>query len=183
MNWKKKLAKNLRSVLPKTQSQLVPIAIFVLVVIGSYLLGLDSNESQLPSTTYNNKHLVTRVIDGDTIELESGKKVRYIGIDTPETKHPNQEVECYGQEATEKNWALVLNKQVRLEKDVSNTDRYGRLLRYVYIDGQMVNELLVREGYAVASPYPPDVKYQSRLQGAEQLAREENKGLWGAACQ
>ena len=117
-------------------------------------------------------------IDGDTIELESGEKVRYIGIDTPETKHPNIGVECFGKEAAEKNRQLVEGKQVRLEKDVSEVDRYGRLLRYVYVEDQMVNEVLVRGGYANASSYPPDIKHQERLQKAEQEARTQNLGLW-----
>lgn len=122
---------------------------------------------------------VARIVDGDTIELENGQKVRYIGIDTPEIHGTS---ECYGQEAAAKNSALVLGKSVILEKDISDTDRYGRLLRYVYVDGLLVNEILVREGYAHASSYPPDVKYQTQLQAAATLAQQEHKGLWGAAC-
>ena len=101
--------------------------------------------------------LVSKVVDGDTIQLSDGRKVRYIGIDTPETVHPSKAVECYGQEASVKNKELVLGKTVGLEKDVSDTDRYGRLLRYVYLDGIMINDLLVKEGFAKASSYPPDV--------------------------
>lgn len=121
---------------------------------------------------------VVRVIDGDTIELESGQKVRYIGIDTPETKHPTKSLECFGEQAAEKNRALVEGKLVTLEKDVSETDRYGRLLRYVYVDGVMVNELLVREGYARASSYPPDIKYQDLFSEAEYQAQQAGEGLW-----
>lgn len=121
---------------------------------------------------------VVKIIDGDTIQIEGGQKLRYIGIDTPETKHPSKGLECFGREAMERNRQLVEGKEVRLEKDVSETDRYGRLLRYVYIDGQMINEQLVREGYAHASSYPPDVKYQDTLRSAEKLAREEGKGFW-----
>jgi endonuclease YncB( thermonuclease family) len=87
--------------------------------------------------------LVSRVIDGDTVELGDGSRVRYIGMDTPETAG-----DCYNREATARNIELVLNRVVQLEKDVSETDQYGRLLRYVYVDGVMVNEVLVREGYA-----------------------------------
>ncbi len=122
--------------------------------------------------------LVVRVIDGDTIELDSGQKVRYIGIDTPETKHPTKSLECYGEEASKKNRELVEGKVVQLEKDVSETDRYGRLLRYVYVDGEMVNELLVREGYARASSYPPDIKYQDFFRSAESQAQQAGRGLW-----
>lgn len=129
---------------------------------------------------------VSRVIDGDTIELTSGRRVRYIGVDTPESVDPRKGVECFAKEAAEKNRELVLGKIVALEKDVSETDRYGRLLRYVYLttgEGQrvMINETLVREGYAFARSFPPDIKYQSQLLKAEETARQENKGLW-ASC-
>jgi len=125
---------------------------------------------------------VKTVIDGDTIELEDGRRLRYIGIDTPETKYPSQPIECFGQGAYEKNKTLVEGKEVRLEKDVSETDKYGRLLRYVYVDEIMINELLVKEGYANATSYPPDIKYQDLFRKAEQEAREAEKGLWGTAC-
>lgn len=124
---------------------------------------------------------VTRVIDGDTIEIEGGQTVRYIGIDTPETVHPQKTVECFGREASNKNRELVEGKVVQLEKDVSETDKYGRLLRYVYVDGVFVDELLVKEGFAHASSYPPDVKYQDLLNIAQREAQSQNKGLW-AGC-
>lgn len=123
---------------------------------------------------------VTRVIDGDTIELEDGRKVRYIGIDTPETKAPNRPVECFGQQAAEFNRSLVEGQEVRLEKDVSETDRYGRLLRYVYQDDEFINLTLVSQGYAVASSYPPDIAKQEELRVAEAQAREVGAGLWSS---
>lgn len=132
--------------------------------------------------TASNSAVVSRVIDGDTVELSTGQIVRYIGIDSPETKKPNNPVECFGQEATQKNRELVKGREVTLIQDVNNTDRYGRLLRYVYVDGVMINEQLVQEGYAVASSYPPDVKYQDLLHEAEEFARENKLGLWGDAC-
>src|SRR3989344_7632586 len=121
---------------------------------------------------------VVRVIDGDTVEVEGGQTVRYIGIDTPETVHPQKTVECFGREASNKNKELVEGKFVQLEKDVSETDKYGRLLRYVYVDGVFVNELLVKEGFAHASSYPPDVKYQDLLVNAQKEAQSQNSGLW-----
>lgn len=134
---------------------------------------------------------VVRVIDGDTVELEGGEKVRYIGIDTPETHHPTKGVECYGQVAAQKNAELVLNKMIELEKDVSETDRYGRLLRYVYVEQAaseaaevapkiMVNEYLIQTGYAHASSYPPDIKYQENFRQLEAKTRTKMVGLWGA---
>lgn len=118
-----------------------------------------------------------RVIDGDTIEVkdESGTKykVRYIGIDTPET------TEDYGDTATEKNKELVEDKIVKLEKDVSSTDKYGRILAYVYVGDIFINAYLVQEGYAQISTYPPDVKYADYFLELQQEAEENNKGLWG----
>ena len=99
---------------------------------------------------------VARVVDGDTIEIEGGQTVRYIGIDTPETVHPQKTVECFGREASNRNKELVEGKFVQLEKNVSETDKYGRVLRYVYADGVFVNEPLVKEGFAHASSYSPD---------------------------
>ena len=125
---------------------------------------------------------VARVVDGDTVKLESGEVVRYIGIDTPETVDPRKPIQCYGKEASAKNRELVEGKEVKLEKDVSNTDKYNRLLRYIWLDNTLINELLVREGYAKSSTYPPDVKYQDRIVQAQSLAQQENKGLWGDAC-
>lgn len=122
--------------------------------------------------------LVTRVIDGDTIVLESGERVRYIGIDAPEISRGEQ---CFSQESKLKNKELVEGKQVRLEKDVSERDRYKRLLRYIYIDDIFVNDYLVRQGYAKAYTYPPDVKYSSQFVEAEKEAREGSRGLW-AGC-
>jgi len=127
---------------------------------------------------------VTRVIDGDTIEVNLAGityKVRYIGIDTPETVHPSEPVECFGKEASDKNAELVEGKIVRLEKDVSETDKYGRLLRYVWVGDIFVNDYLVRQGYAYASTYPPDVKYVGQFAEAQREAEENNRGLW-AIC-
>lgn len=124
------------------------------------------------------KVVVSRAVDGDTIELEDGRKLRYIGIDTPETKHPTKGQECFGIEASSRNAALVENKTVYLEKDVSETDRYGRLLRYVWIGDTLINQKLVEDGYAFARSYPPDIRYQERLSQAEQVAHESNRGLW-----
>jgi micrococcal nuclease len=123
------------------------------------------------------------VIDGDTIEVRlDGKeqRVRYIGINTPESVDPRRPVERFGKEAAERNRQLVQGKTVRLERDVSETDRHGRLLRYVWVDGALVNETLAQEGFARAVSYPPDVKYQERLRAAERAARAANRGQWRA---
>ena len=124
--------------------------------------------------------MVTRVIDGDTIEIEGGQRVRYVGIDTPETVDPRKPVQCFGVEASNYNKQLVEGKRVRLEKDVSESDRYGRLLRYVYVDDAFVNLILVQEGFASSYTYPPDIKYQDQFVEAQQTASEQKKGLWGS---
>lgn len=116
--------------------------------------------------------LVTRVIDGDTIEIAGGYRVRYIGIDAPEMNEP------YYEQATRANRDLVLGKRVRLERDIEDKDKYGRLLRYVWVDDIMVNAELVRLGYARTYPYPPNLGYQSYLLYMEQEARQNRRGIW-----
>lgn len=135
--------------------------------------------SQSANTNNDQLYLVTKVVDGDTIEIDGKYKLRYIGIDTPETVDPRRRVGCFGKEASNKNKELVLGKKVRLEKDVSETDKYGRLLRYVYVGDLFVNKYLVEEGYAKASSYPPDIKYQEIFTLAQKTAQSANKGLWG----
>ena len=115
------------------------------------------------------------MIDGDTIIVEGGFRVRYIGIDTPEV-YP--EVEAFGIEAWEANRRLVEGKEVRLERDVSETDKYDRLLRYVYVDEVMVNAELVKQGLARAKAYPPDTRYQDYLAEMEAEARGAGRGIW-----
>ena len=127
---------------------------------------------------------VARVIDGDTIELTDGRRVRYIGIDTPEMGDARKNLACFGKEAMEENKRLVDGKTVRLEKDISETDRYGRLLRYVYLGlpaqagDVFVNDYLVRQGFASVATFPPDVRYQEGFLAAEREAREEKRGFW-----
>lgn len=99
--------------------------------------------------------------------------MRYIGVDTPDHGEP------YCEESAEQNRQLVEGKIVCLEKDVSETDRYDRLLRYVWVGEMLVNSELVRQGYARAVAYPPDVKYQQQFAQLEREAREQNRGLWG----
>lgn len=125
-------------------------------------------------------YYVKKAVDGDTIELATGAVVRYVGIDTPETVKPNTPVECYGPEASKRNKQLVEKKYIKLEADVENMDQYGRILRYVYLeDGQMVNKLLVTEGYAESKRYNPNTKYQQELDLAEINARSQKLGMWG----
>ena len=131
------------------------------------------NESSLPQTA-----VVTRAIDGDTIVIDTGCRVRYIGVDTPETKHPKRVVEFFGKEASEYNKKLVTGKKARLEYDVQKSDRYGRLLAYVYVGDTFVNAELVKEGYAQIYTMPPNVKHAELFLRLERNARAMKKGLW-----
>jgi micrococcal nuclease len=125
---------------------------------------------------------VTHVVDGDTITVAVGnraEKVRYIGMDTPETKHPVKGEEPGGREAAAANRSLVLGKTVRLELDVRERDRYQRLLAYVYVGELMVNAELVRRGCAHAVTLPPNVAHAQELVRLEREARLGRRGLWG----
>jgi micrococcal nuclease len=140
---------------------------------------------------YNNI-LIRRVIDGDTFQLEDGKRVRLIGIDTPEiyfSKKIYQQAErlhrdietvkILGRKATQFSKKLVEGKRVRLEFDVEKYDKYGRLLAYIYLkDGTFVNEEIVRQGYALVLTIPPNVKYKDVFLKAQRQARRNNRGLW-----
>ena len=161
--------------------------VLILIVSGLLLKNFDNNGTKstaLPDTVNNKtinmeKHKVTRVVDGDTFVIENKEKVRLIGVDTPETVKPNTAVQYYGKEASDFSKKLLAGNYVYLEKDISNTDKYGRLLRYIYLeDGTFFNELIIKEGYAKVSTYPPDVKYVDVFIQAERFARENNKGLW-----
>lgn len=134
------------------------------------------------------KARVVRIVDGDTIVVDRGRgseKLRYIGMDTPETVDPRRPVEPMGHQAAAANAALVDGRTVWLEKDVSETDRYGRLLRDVWLrdasrpSGWLFVDLeLVAEGFAQVSTYPPDVRYVDALLAAQRAARDAGLGLW-----
>lgn len=126
-------------------------------------------------------YLCTRVVDGDTIVVKiDGKqeKVRLIGVDTPETKHPRKPVEYYGKEASEFTKSMVEGKQVRLEYDWQRRDKYGRLLAYVFlVDSTFLNAEIVKQGYGHAYTRFP-FKYLDEFRQYEREARENNRGLW-----
>lgn len=154
----------------------------------------EKEEIERPNLSYQ-KAIVKKIVDGDTIVVDLADKtykLRMIGIDTPETKHPYKDVEFFGLEAyrfTEEN---LKNKEVYLEKDVSELDKYQRILRYVWIKlpkdpenpsyeeirDQSFNGILLRDGFANASTYPPDVKYSEYFYKIEKEARESSRGLW-----
>jgi len=127
---------------------------------------------------------VVSVVDGDTIKVlidGSEKTVRLIGIDTPETVDPRKTVQCFGKEASDKAKTTLLNKNVRLEADSTqgDTDKYQRLLRYVYLDdGTFFNEMMVKQGYAHEYTYSKPYKYQIELKAAQKAAQDARAGLW-----
>src|SRR3989442_7134352 len=124
---------------------------------------------------------VVRVVDGDTIHVEVNgrtEKVRYIGVNTPETHHPVRGEEPGGREATEVNRQLVAGKTVRLELDVQERDRYGRLLAYVYVDDLMVNAELVRRGYVAGRTIPANLRHRGLFVERPREARDQKRGAW-----
>ncbi|MDO8504094.1 MAG: thermonuclease family protein [bacterium] len=129
-------------------------------------------ETAVDEKKETDKVLVSRVIDGDTVELSDGTRVRYIGVDTPE---PGQ---CFGEAATEANAKLIENQKVRLEMDIEKQDKYGRTLAYVWRDTKLINEELVREGFATVTTYAPNVKYVERFLAAQKEARDAERGIW-----
>lgn len=171
--------------------------IYVLALILA-ILQLFFNRNQLPKIsiiptitpiptviiTCSQKQLVkvSYVIDGDTIVIEGNKKVRYIGINAPEIYHDSTGKktgeECFAEEATIENKRLVEGKEIYIQKDVSETDKYKRLLRYVWVGDIFVNDYLIRQGFAQVSTFPPDVKYQQQFLEAQKEARDNNRGLW-----
>jgi micrococcal nuclease len=128
---------------------------------------------------------VSKVIDGDTIELTDGRKIRYLNIDTPETVKPNTPVQCFGREAKILNEQLVKNHQVWLTQDKDPTDRFGRDLRFVFTSDtetsdvtRSVNAYMVQEGYATTSFYSPNTTYKYEFELLENQAQLFGKGLW-----
>jgi micrococcal nuclease len=128
--------------------------------------------------------VVVKVVDGDTIHVRLGdrvEKVRYIGVNTPELRHPTQGQQHGSQEAWDVNRRLVAGRQVRLELDAQERDRHGRLLAYVWVGESMVNAELVGRGFAQVMTVPPNVRYQQLFLRLQRDAREAGRGLWRRA--
>ena len=156
------------------------IIAILLIGIGTGL-GLGLGHGLWRSDNSNNgvyeRVLVASVIDGDTVELADGRHVRYLGINTPEVG------DYYAEEATARNRDLVEGKTIELQRGSRDQDEYGRLLRYVYVDGIFVNAELVAEGYATAYIFDPDDRYSQILVQLEQYARMRERGLWATESQ
>ena len=152
-----------------------------LVAIGALLMGCGETPSRPAGAA-----TVLRVVDGDTVVVNIGgaeENVRLIGVDTPETVDPRRPVGCFGKEAGAHTKSLLPEgTEVRLERDVEQRDRYGRLLAYVYrsSDGLFVNDALLRDGYGQLLTIPPNVAHVERFTASQRAAREAGAGLWSA---
>jgi endonuclease YncB( thermonuclease family) len=142
------------------------IIIFLLVVSGIFYWNLTS---PINIDNHFEEHIIIRVLDGDTVEVLGGDRIRFVGINTPETGYP------YSSEAKEFLMDRILNQTVSVE--VLGKDRYGRLLGYVHFNGELLNEELVREGLAHSFYYDRDDHYKEIMR-AEESARKEGKGIW-----
>ena len=127
---------------------------------------------------------VKRVVDGDTIILETGERVRLLGVNTPEVNHPKKAVEAFGKEASEFTQRMVEGKLVRLETDLpaSANDKHSRIRAYVFLqDGTHLNAEIIRQGYGFAVSGRTPLKYEYEFRRLEQEAREKRRGLWALA--
>jgi micrococcal nuclease len=138
-----------------------------------------------PGVTSGEFEYVQRVVDGDTLVLGTGERVRLIGVNTPETVHPKKTVEAFGKEASAFTKRMVEGKLVRLEFDPLSSrrsdgkDRYSRTLAYVFLqDGTHLNAEIIRQGYGFAVSTTPPLKYQNEFRRLELEAREQRRGLW-----
>lgn len=187
------------------------VSICLLIVFIAFIFRIKFNNSQPPrpkdnqllakTTNYQpktssptpiivrEKAKVAFVVDGDTIELTDKRRVRYLGINTPEMNFGKGKPDCFAAEAAKVNKELVVGQEIEMEKDVSDKDKYARLLRYVYlpdgeagIDGLLINDFLLRQGFAKLELIPPDLHYSIQFKEASNEAKDNRRGLWGK-CQ
>ncbi len=160
---------------------LAALAVAALVVLGGGALR-DLLDGAGGGTGAGGTAVVGRVVDGDTIVLRGGERVRYIGMDTPESVKPGTPVQCFAKAASHANDRLVAGERVKLRYDAERRDRYGRTLAYVYRarDGLFVNAALVRRGYARQLTIPPNVAHADLFRRLAARARESARGLWRA---
>ena len=161
------------------RSRAVLVAALATALLGSAAAGWWVAGSDPASTDAT----VVEVVDGDTIVVDVGgarDTVRLLGVDTPETKHPDEPVQCFGPEASAFTSGHLLGRRVRLERDVEARDRYGRRLAYVHVDGTRFNDELLRRGYARLLVLPPNTAHARTMLRLELAARSEGRGLWEA---
>jgi micrococcal nuclease len=168
----------------KTKHRLMSIALILLLISLACSYGGDVSPDPTPLPPPSGGPVqpidletatVAQIVDGDTIELADGRRVRYIGINTPERNQP------YYKDATEANRQLVGGKDIQLEFDAETFDKYGRTLAYIWVEGVMANIEIVNRGFANAFTVPPNVKYEEEFRQAERAAREAERGLWAGS--
>ncbi len=151
------------------------VAVLAAASVGGWRVGV----AERAATTVT----VLEVLDGDTVAVRRGATVehlRLLGVDTPETVHPDRPVECFGPEAAAFTSRHLNGREVRLEFDVVRRDRFGRLLAFVHVDGERFNDRLLARGYARLSVVPPNGRHGRALLSAQLDARRRGLGLWGA---
>lgn len=158
---------------------LLPIAVLLIAGVAIFENGLGSGSASGDRAAPLGGDVVVRVVDGDTVELQSAGKSRLIGVDTPEVFGGQ---ECFGREASAfAERVLRPGLRVRVQRDVEERDRYGRMLIYLRLpDGRSFNELLVAEGYAVPLTIPPNVRHAERFRKLARTARKRAAGLWSS---
>lgn len=184
---------------------LVNIIVFLTLIVvfigfkeGNWLQNLGLTDTYKPSNSYAKSTIngskeniersqVRRVVDGDTVELTNGQKVRMLNIDTPETVKANTPVMCYGLEASNFTKKLLTDKMVQLTYDKEPNDQYGRGLRFIFLDGvdtsnveNSINAELVKNGFAKMVVYKPNNTYANEFQDWENEAKEKKLGVWGS---
>jgi endonuclease YncB( thermonuclease family) len=191
-----KLSKNIQKQNQKLWWILIVGIVIITLVIGSTnpastslasdFVGFDLNfSSQKDDVNKLEKVFVKRVVDGDTIELGDGRKIRYLNIDTPETVKPNTPVECFGSEAKKLNQSLVENKTVYIIGDKQSKDRYDRYLRFVFLNqsdassiDKSVNAYMIKYGFATTLFYSPNTTFKAQFIQFEKQAKANQLGLW-----
>ena len=168
-----------------TKIKIILISIIILVCGTLAYVSTPKEKIKLkpPEIDQNKLYEVVNVLDGDTFEIKIDKKVwkvRMLGIDTPETLDPRKPVQCYGKEASDKSKEILTNKSVKIEIDETQDalDKYGRILTYVYLGDNFVNEYLLQEGFAREYKYSKKYKFQTEFRKIEKEAKKEKKGLW-----
>ncbi|MCK5690258.1 thermonuclease family protein [Myxococcota bacterium] len=156
-------------------------SIFLLLLSLPLFAACGSDDGDEGSACGPTEGEVAFVLDGDTIELTGGERIRYLLVDTPEIAHrADEEDECFGAEATTFNKSFVEGKKITIEYDLDCMDMYNRLLAYVSVDGVMMNRLLVERGYGSVLFIEPNKKYLDEFKALEESAKAARAGMWGA---
>jgi micrococcal nuclease len=155
----------------------------ILLLAGLIYSALVEVENEVVDSRVGESETVSlvRVVDGDTIVVKTNgeqKTIRYIGIDTPEP-YRDGEPACFSEQSSRRNKELLNGGEIKLVSGREELDRYDRLLRYVFVDNQFINETLIAEGYAKSLTISPNTKYATRFKGLEKEAKAQGLGLWG----